>query len=141
MSWQGVAESGAIRGQDDPVAVNEGYDEEDVPEAVDHSISFFEPEPVKEEETMSPLPPEQSPEPVEEVGPSSPPWEQTIILPSEPLFQTLPVTVSTPNLRARFYERFVVRASQPSLGVHLSCSSHPFFKDVLNIPQDHKDFF
>lgn len=50
------------------------------------------------------------------------------------------MTVSTPELRARLYERLVVKASQPSLGACLNCSSHPNFKDVLNIPQDHTDF-
>lgn len=110
-------------------------------EVVDHPVSPIELKPEGEEEATSPHLPEPSPEQVKEAGPSSPPREQIIAQPPEPVFQTPPTIVSSPNLRARFYERFVTEASQASPEVRLSCDTHPFFNDIPHIPQDHKNFF
>lgn len=133
-----MAESETSGDQDDPAIVNEGKDGEDVFEIADHPISPLEPEAVREDEAMSLFPLEQSPEPVEEVRPSSPSREQTIISLTESIFQTPLVTVSTPDSRARFYERFVVNASQSSPEFHLNCSNHPFSNEAPNIPQGQK---
>lgn len=127
---EGVAESGAIGGQDDPKAVNEGYDGEDVSEVVDHPINLLESEPVKEEETMSPLPPKQLPESVDEVGPSSPPREQTIILPSEPISQTLLVTVEPGSTRGSSLGPLNLRLESTSVvaAIHFFNTSQTFLK-------------
>lgn len=55
---EGVAEFGKSKGRDDLATVNEERDGGDVSKAVDRPISPFEPEPAKEEEIISPLPPE-----------------------------------------------------------------------------------
>lgn len=86
-------------------------------------------------------PPDLSPEPVGEAVPSSPPRAQILPPAVEPSFQTPPATTSTPDSRARFYERFVTKSPQPSPEARLDCSGHPFFVDVPNISQDQKDFF
>lgn len=49
--------------------------------------------------------------------------------------------MSSPDSRARFYERFVVKASQASLEARLSCDTHSFFNDIPHISQDQKNFF
>lgn len=46
-----------------------------------------------------------------------------------------------PDSSARFYERFVVKASQASPEARLSYDTHPFFKDIPHISQDQKNFF
>lgn len=76
-----------------------------------------------------------------EAEPSSPPRAQILPPAAEPIFQTPPAAVGTPDSRAHFYERFVVKFPQPSPDAHLNCSGHPFFSDIPNIPQDQKDFF
>lgn len=108
-------------------------------EAVDFPASPMEP--VGDEETISPSLLEPLPVRVEEAGPSSPPLEQVIAQPLEPGFQSPPPVVSSPDSRARFYERFVVKASQASYEAHLSCDAHPFFKDIPHISQDQNNFF
>lgn len=108
---EGATESGKFEGRDDLAATNEGHDGRDVPEAANHSVSPFDPT-SHGGEIMSPLLPEQSPEPIEEVGPSSPRREQILVLPSEPIFQTPPAIMSTPVSKAYFSERFVFRASK-----------------------------
>lgn len=65
-----------------------------------HPISPLEPELIGGEGNASPVLSDQSPEPVEEVGPSSPPQEKIITLPMEPIFQTPPMTATTPDSRA-----------------------------------------
>lgn len=86
-------------------------------------------------------PPELSPEPVGEAEPSSPPQAQILPPAVEPAFQTPPVTASTPDSRAHFYERFVAKSPQTSSEARFECSGHPFFNDIPNISQDQKDFF
>lgn len=98
-------------------------------------------EPARDEETISPRLLEPLPARVEEAGPSSPSLEQVIAQPPESVFQTPPPVVSSPNSRARFYERFIVKASQASPEARLSCDMHPFFKDIHHISQDQKNFF
>lgn len=51
------------------------------------------------------------------------------------------VSKSTPESTTRFYERFVVRSSHPSIETPFSCSDQPFFTDIPNVPQEQKDFF
>lgn len=97
---------------------------------VDRPVSPVELEPIGEEDAISPHLLEPLPMQVEEAGPSSPPHEQIIAQPSEPVFQTPPPVVSSPDSRARLYERFVVKAAQASPKVRLSCDTHPFFNDI-----------
>lgn len=99
------------------------------------------PEPVGDEEIISPRLLEPSFAQAGEAGPSSPPLEQAIAQPPEPVFQTAPPVVSSPDSRIRFYERFVVKASQASPEARLSCDTHPFFNDIPHISQDQKNFF
>lgn len=98
-------------------------------------------EPVGDKEIISPHLLEPSFAQAGEAGPSSPPLEQVIAQPLEPVFQTPPPVVSSPDWRARFYERFVVKASQASLEARLSCDTHSFFNDIPHISQDQKNFF
>lgn len=86
-------------------------------------------------------PPDLSPEPIGEVGPSSPPQAQILPPTADPSYQTPPATTSTPDSRARFYERFVTKSPRSSPEARLDCNGHPFFVDVPNISQDQKDFF
>lgn len=86
-------------------------------------------------------PPDLSPEPIGEAGASSPPRAQVLSFAAGPSHQTPPVTASTPDSRARFYERFFAKSPQPSPEARLDCGGHPFFVDVPNISQDQKDFF
>lgn len=108
----------------------EGVVDSKVVEGVDHQANPLELESTEQEEVASPHFPEQSSVPVKEFGPSSPHREQTISQSPEPVFQTPPPIVSSPELRARFYERFVVKASQASPKVRLSCDTDPFFNDI-----------
>lgn len=39
------------------------------------------------------------------------------------------------------YERFVVRASRPSVETPLSCNEHPVFNNIPNVPQEQNGFF
>lgn len=70
---------------------------------------------------------------------SSPPRDRAISPIVEPVFQTPPVTRSTPD--SRFYQRFVVKASHPLIETPLNCSEHPFFGLVFNKERDIFDIF
>lgn len=72
---------------------------------------------------------------------TSSPRDQIITSLPESTFQTPPATRNSPGSTSWFYERFVVRAARPTTGVWLCCSSHPFFADLSNMPQDQIAFF
>lgn len=71
---------------------------------------------------------------------SCPPQKQIMVMITELIHQTPPVTKSSPESIARFYERFVVRASRLSREAPLDCSKHLFFINIPNVTKDQKDF-
>lgn len=59
----------------------------------------------------------------------------------EPAFQARLATKSMPKSIARFYERFVVKASRPSIGSPSTAMNTHSLRIFLRFPQEHKVFF
>lgn len=58
----------------------------------------------------------------------------------QPLFQTPPAMKRTPE-SSRHYNWFVTKRSRLSTGTPLNCKDHPFFEDIVKIPEELKSFY
>lgn len=58
----------------------------------------------------------------------------------QPLFQTPPAMKRTSE-SSRHYNWFVTKRSRLSTGTPLNCKDHPFFEDIVKIPEELKSFY